>query len=522
MKCINRPAKIVDGHDALNAEFSSARWTHHRLLEIEDAHQNLLDATAEECAPGIVRVGRLIMRLSPRRRDRLKLAQRPELLAALRAKYDELRATRNADDDWKSALRWLDEIPDDAPDRGAARRRAGETDEQFAERTAKRRTKLTRREHERSKLYAKRQVHWSTWNGLIKQVDQARASVLKQRKAGLPGEWKHPRFLDPVTLYADGDGKNFRVIERGNPWWTIEMRVLSGWVRIRTKFGNWHRLDGSEKLVELKLTRHPKGRGFEYSASLTVKIDQDLSQFATRGTVALDWGHREHGHESAHLGIRAFSWVGDDGSRGEILIPRECRELLDRIASEQSRLDEAFNARRSALKIPERFERQYRKRLILCGVRTEEEERWLRWVTKIERRIDAARERVTSLRNEAYIKAARMLRRNYATFVFEKDNIPKLKKAQADESMPRRKRQNRDLAAKYLFEQLIERLGGEKKFVSARNTTRECRMCGDLHENTAELVVVCPNTGLSYDKDFGAALTILRRGQGALANHAAQ
>src|SRR5690606_41544275 len=68
MKCMNRPAKIVSGHEELDAEYRAARWTYHRLLDFEDQHQRLLDEVAEQCAPGIRRVARLIAILWRRQR----------------------------------------------------------------------------------------------------------------------------------------------------------------------------------------------------------------------------------------------------------------------------------------------------------------------------------------------------------------------------------------------------------------------------------------------------------------------
>ena len=65
---LNRPAIIVSDEARLGAEFRAASWAHHRLLDFEDEHQRHLDAVAEDIAPGIVRVGRILARLARRQR----------------------------------------------------------------------------------------------------------------------------------------------------------------------------------------------------------------------------------------------------------------------------------------------------------------------------------------------------------------------------------------------------------------------------------------------------------------------
>src|SRR5690606_9965101 len=292
MKCMHRPARIIAGADELSDEFAAARWTYHRLLDFEDRHQRLLDDVADQCAPGLRRVARLLAVLGRRQRRAERTSPgtwaprpRPELLATLRARLNELRKQRDADPRWREALLWADGVDSDAPERGKPRRKAGETDEQFAKRCATRRSRLTRREAYRAKLYAERRVYWGTWNALLASVDAARKAVIKQRKAGVAASWKRPRWDDPCTIAADAGG--FRIVERGKPWWVVEMRLLEGWVRFRAKLGNWHDLPEGAKLKTCKLTRRKNGRGWEYSVSIAVDgMPDPREQFASRGMVA--------------------------------------------------------------------------------------------------------------------------------------------------------------------------------------------------------------------------------------------
>lgn len=373
MLVINRPAKIESGSVVLDDEYRSARWTYHRLLDFEDLHQAELDRVAELVAPGIVRVGRILARLSKRVRRAERSTKgswapdpKPELAATLRARLADMRTVRNGDDRWKAALKWADEQIGETKQ---CRRKAGETDDAYAERAAKGR-RDTRRDIYRKELYAGRRIYWGTWNGLIKAVEQARKAVLQQRARGLPAEWRRPKHRDATTLYADTGG--FRVIDRSSVWWTVEMRIGTGseWVRFRSKCDNWHEVPKDAKLVCAKLTRRKDGERWAYSLSLTVDAPKPARVVAGEGLVSFDWGHREHGHDSEDTGMRVFTWLGSDGDSGEILLPAEVRQQLDRIDDVKARTDTTFDARKASMSLPERNRYTYRRRLMMSGVRT--------------------------------------------------------------------------------------------------------------------------------------------------------
>lgn len=550
IRAMTRPARITSSEMVLDAEYRAARYIYNRLLDFEDQHQIVLDSAAEIVAPGIVRVARIIARLR-RRAKRLDRSTegtwspnpRPELLAALLPRLASLRSTRNASDAWKGACKWADTPAADAPDRGGIRRKASESDADFAARSEKRRNKLTRREAWRKALYdahvaegatERSRVYWGTWNALLKSVDQARAAVLKLRKSGAPAEWRRPRWDSTMSLAADAGG--FRIVEKGHPWWTVELRLSSGWARFRCKFGNWHEIPDGAEFRTCKLTRRFEGRRPVFSCSICVGSMPEERTFATdaepgqpgkrelldgRGMVALDWGHREHGHPGEQTGLRVFTLKGDDGKQGQILLPVECRELLDFLREEQSRIDSAFLLRRNSLHLPEKNRHSYRARLLRnCPLR-QEESNWLQWEKRRESRMWRARRRIQHLRTETYTVAARMLRQCYGVFAIEDETIVSHRKTDLAEQTRHRKRQNRELSARYEFVQLCERFGAQLLPVSARNSTRECPRCGHLGENTADLLMVCSECGTVSDKDYRACETILRRAREALANEAA-
>src|SRR5690606_40129490 len=134
---------------------------------------------------------------------------------------------------------------------------------------------------------------------------------------------------------------------------------------------------------------------------------------ACGGWAGMDWGRGEHGPEGARDGLRGSTWVGDDGQSGEVLLPGECRDLLDQIHATQSRIDRAFDARKRSMGLAERNRHTYRSRLMLSGVRTGEERRWIDWETRYERRLSRMRDRIQDLRKETYLRAVRDLRSRY-------------------------------------------------------------------------------------------------------------
>lgn len=544
MLTLSRPSRILSDERRLSQEYASARWIYHRLLDFEFEHERVLAEVADQIAPGIVRVGRIVARLARRTRRAERTTEGQwypnphlELMKRLRKRLAELRTVRNADPRWKEACMWADTPAPGAPPRGGPRRKSEESDEKFAERCANRRDLLTRREAYRASFYAKRHIYWGTWNALCKSIDQARKDVLKRRKQGLPAEMRRPKYRDPLSLAADAktDAKTggFRIIERdvcgprGGPiWWIVEMRLglESEWVRVRAKCGTWHDVPADARIRTAKLTRRKDGERWSYSLSLTIDIEKPTDQFATTGMVAFDWGHREHGHPLESDGIRAWTWRGDDGATGEVLIPAECRGLLDEINALKSRVDTTFDARKKSGGLRDKNRYTYRRHLMRSGVRTEEEALWLQWEMKYERRSMKRRKRIQNLRREVYTQAVRELRSRYAIFAFEDESVDRIKRLQKDEQMERRKRANRDLATRYEFVSLCERFGAEMITVPARNTTRECPNpdCdGVLPVNGPELIVVCPSCGTARDKDEGAAKVIMRRAKEVLENRAA-
>jgi len=590
MITLSRPARILSDEDRLGEEYRNARWIYHRLLDFEAEHQKILDAAADEIAPGIVRTGRILAQLARRVKrvehtpeGRWAPDPKPELAAKLKIRLEEARKIRNADPRWKEALKWADEEVGEpkavrrrrAKPAAKVKRRKGETDEawekrftllttdesdeHYAAKVAKA-PRRSRREKYRTELYnsPERRIYWGTWNALCKSVDQARRDVISLRAKGMPAEIRRPKFRHPTSLAMDpvgirilsrGEpwsaaevrvddrvvdcfpseklqghklppGAAINLVKRTSPWWTIELRIglEDEWVRLKAECNNWHEIPEGKKPTTAKLTRRIDGERWSYSLSLTFDIEKSKSKnfvpTKSGGTVAFDWGHREHGHDRWREGIRAFAWIGDDGQVGEVLIPNACRKALDEIDELKGRMDEMFDRRKAALKLPHKMNRWgYRRMLMRSGVKTEEETAWLRWEMRYERRVEQRRKRFQNLRKELYIGVVRELRQRYSTFAFEAENVKQIQQVQIKEERKRRQRANRDLTARYEFVSICKRFGTVVE-VSAHNSTRECpeKNCDGLLEvNGPELIVVCPKCGRARDKDYGARQVILDR-----------
>jgi transposase len=119
------------------------------------------------------------------------------------------------------------------------------------------------------------------------------------------------------------------------------------------------------------------------------------------------------------------------------------------------------------------------------------------------------------------MRAARQLRLRYLYFAIEDEQAWSHKRMAKEEQTARRKRQNRDLSARYEFITICERYGAVMIPVPSRNSTRQMSCCGVLAENTADVLIACPACGRVVDKDYHAGDEILVRGKEALAKHAA-
>lgn len=499
IKVIHRPVRILSDTHVLDREFRAARWIYHRLLDFELEHQAMLDAAF----PRLTRVGKLLGRLKRRDRWRERVTggwapkERPELRKALEELRVELRKERNADPRWKELLGW----PRDKVGEKRVRRQKDESDEKFEERRAK--AYRSRREQHAINVYAQRRCHWDAYNAQKKFVDQAVKTVLKVRREGRSARLRRPKWSDPGQI---------QVMPRSFEWdrqsLTMHVRLHQGWAtfKLRQNTGGVKGLmdewpeDASIRVVEL--CRERVGNGWKYSVSVTIAGTWTSKIQSGKGVVGIDTGHRQYSDGR----IRAWVWYGDDGRRGEVVLPAKCRQHLLQAQAIQEAVDKTF------LKMNTGFKNRhlYRRHLLSLGVRTEEQASWLAWETTRERSMRSHRKKARNIRTEIYTQAVRDLRRHYDRMGI--DVVGKsVQRLQIDEMTRHNIRQNRDLVSAYSVKVLCERYGIKDMAATARDSTAECPGCHELRETSKDLTIWCPSCDLRCDQDFGAAYIMMCR-----------
>lgn len=529
IKVLKRRVEIEETPE-LEREFRSVRWVYHRLLDFEMEHQAVLDAAA----PRLARVGKLLARFKRRNRWRKRAArgawaprERKELQDRLVALQKKLKEERNAAPEWKAALSWPNDKASGEKGRKAARRKQGESDEDFAARDM--RAYRTRREVYELDLYQQvcavrkegaaegPRCYWASFNAQKVAVKQALKAVLAARKAGQSAQLRRPRWSDPGRISAQASAGGFEILEvndvPGNPWWTMRMRIADGkWVTFRSPMSHRQKIPEGGSIRVVELCRKRDGNRWAYYVCLTVDAAWEKFECATDGCVGIDTGHRERGHDNEENGLRAFTWYGNDGHQGEVLLPLECRRLLTRAHTLQSMLDKKFEALpEDTPKVGARNRHIYRKRLLALGVRTEAQHYWLKDETWTERQIMRCRKRIQNLRTHTYREAIRKLAHHYQYFAI--DVVGKdVQQLQMNEETRHRVRQNRDMVAAYSIKTTCERFGLIDTKVSNKNSTKECPQCGHVAKSGPEILLSCPSCKLTRDQDFGAAYVMMKRG----------
>lgn len=507
IRVLNRPA-LVESSVELDAEFRSARWVRHRLIDFEREHEDVINSARYEIAPELRKLERIAGVLGKRAKRAKHDTQpvnglHPKWLDSVVARIKDTRKKVKSDPRYKTALKWRDEEVGQVK---KIRRTVHDTDESMAAKAGRRKTRYD--EH-RDAVYADRRCFHGTFMAQVRAVQSSRRSVLKARVSGKPArisrriesEQLSSQSCKADALVADG----FRVVERAPLWWTMKLRVgrEQNWVTFRAKCGNWHTIPDGARIVGATLNRKRDGMRYRYSVSLTIRAEWPERNIG-QGVVALDWGCRER-HDG---GILAFTW--NDGNRsGRVFLPPEIRGLVDRKNEILSRLDSAFNARSTG----RRNRHSYRKELLRLGVMSNEQREWLDYETRKNRQVASINRRIDNLRKETYTREIQELAKSNHTFVFEK--LSNMRALDKEGESARRKRQNRELTSKYMFEQLCERFGGAVEHVSARNSSRECPKCGKIGKKSSDVMLACESCGHVRDRDEGAAEVLRNR---ALAN----
>lgn len=500
IKAINRRVHLKLAPFELEQEFRAAHWIHNRLLDFEFEHQRVMDAVA----PRLTRVCKLLgkLRYQDRRRERTPEGtwaprERPELKERLEVLRAVLKQERDDNPAWKAAKGWpLDKVG------GAkqARRKPNESDEAFSARAQG--ALRSRREQYRVDLYPQRQCHWSTWNAVVASVDQAVAAVIKERTKGLPADLRRPKFHEGGLLtLAPGA---FRVTFRPDGKCVdLDVRVHGGWVTLATSGrSKLPTLPKDADIRTVQVARRKGGLRWQYTVSITIAATWETSPVGTH-IVGIDTGHRQMEDGT----VRALAWYGSDGQRGEVRLPQQVLAAADRACELQSKADVAYRE----LQLPHRNRASYLKFLLRrIGPLTKEEQEWVGCQHHHLRAVEHARKRAINLRKEVYRQAVAGLRTRYGAMGI--DVVGKsVQQVQTDEMVRHSVRRARGLVAAYSFKLLCEQSGIVDLKATARNSTRECPLCGQLHDNTKDLMILCPVKNVRHDQDYSAAYTMMAR-----------
>lgn len=294
-----------------------------------------------------------------------------------------------------------------------------------------------------------------------------------------------------------------------------------------------------------RATVHVRRRGPREEWSVSIVVDMsDVRQFAVcgKGTVAVDLGWR-----MVHGGIRVATWHGADGQEGELVLDHAIIGGLRKVEDLESIRARACNEARATLarwldgrQVPEWLReatatmahwRSINRLAALArkwkaarfdGDETGYEplEAWRYhdyhlWAWESSQRLKSLRRR-----REQYRVFAAALATQYETVVLEKFDLRKIARAQdvADDGHDNEtSRSNRQLAAvselRLTLKNAFEARGGAVAIVSARDSTRECHVCGHVEKFDAATYLHhrCSACGAHWDQDANAARVLLSR-----------
>lgn len=352
--------------------------------------------------------------------------------------------------------------------------------------------------------------------------------------------------LSPAALLA-GDDKRMQIdrptYNARAPWQQARIRIGSEgraplWAEFRTKLHRPLPSEGQIKWAWLYARRI--GTQTKWTLQLVVDGDEH-AEHADSGEVAIDIGWRQ-----VPEGMRAATWIGDDGETGHLYIPPDRIAQYDRVETLQSERDESFNAARAALtawirqadEIPEWLEdrtphlAQWRSAARLAalvihwrGERFDgdsdiysEIERWRETDKKLYDRQSFIRRNFQEWRKNLYLNFAADMARDYRTVIlrdvkyrdFDETDI-------ADDEDPMRAAtvNNRRMVSPYMLTDTITKRFAAGVAVKAEYTTQTCHACGHVCNFDAATNIhnACQQCGATWDQDRNACRNMLSSGE---------
>lgn len=282
----------------------------------------------------------------------------------------------------------------------------------------------------------------------------------------------------------------------------------------------------------VKLIAKRLGTRLKWEAHFTVAKESGFAKPTGPHTIALDIGYRRLDDGS----LRVASWAGSDGRRGELRLPPELVKALEHKDELQALRDQKFDILRASLvewkkhvQAPDWFCEDTRTlsnwrsqsrltRLVLkwrdsrfdgdAGAFTlaeawrKEDKHHLEWLAN-------ETQRAHNRRDDLYRKFAADVRRHYGVCGLE--DLDLREHAQAD-YLSKGIQNQRSIAAISRL-RLILSQDMEIVKVPAANTTKRCHRCLHLNHVGTNITYQCSSCGWTGDRDYNAAMNILREVQ---------
>jgi len=279
----------------------------------------------------------------------------------------------------------------------------------------------------------------------------------------------------------------------------------------------------------------------EWSLTITVDLSASVRPAATgTGAAAVDLGWRV-----VDGGVRVASWLGEDGLRGELIMPDEIRTGIEKADSLESIRDRAFDEARAALvrslatlTLPEwmteatktlsqwrsqgrlaALVRKWRdQRFVGDEAAYEAAEAWRYHDFHLWEWATSQRKKTLRRRREIYRVFAADLARRYSTLVVEDFDLrvfAKRPSAEAEKDAAPVRAIRHMVApseARLALEQAFGSRGGVVSKEEPAFTTRTCWACESVESWNAAMYVThaCSKCGTVWDQDENAAENLLR------------
>lgn len=297
--------------------------------------------------------------------------------------------------------------------------------------------------------------------------------------------------------------------------------------------------DGTIKWVHL--VRHRTATKCSFSLQFVVARQSGWAKddLASSGAVGIDVGWRIMPSDGR---LRVAVWHGDDGSEGELALPKDWLTEMGKVRHLQSVRDVNMNEMKASfcsllgrLEKPEWFVKaaehihHWKSAGRFAGLAIQWRDKrfpgdedaftlieaWRKRDKHLFEYEANLREQLFGRRRDIYRNFAAMLRRRYKTAYIEDLDLRDFHELPAGEDAPENqavREHTRDAALSYLIEALKHSVHTTVKVLAA-STTSDCNVCGTKNDFDRKLIVTtCASCGAAWDQDTNAAINILKKG----------